>query len=106
MQTATLNLPAGLKSKTNDAVRCLGVAVDRQTFTILGASGFIGKALVAWLESRDLVVHAVTRASLPALLASRRSAGHIIDCVGVSVDGCLYSLDVAEAHVGVVARCN
>jgi nucleoside-diphosphate-sugar epimerase len=105
VQTATLNLPAGLRTKTNDAVRCLGVAVDRQTFTILGASGFIGRALVAWLESRDQIVHAVTRASLPVLLATRRPAGHIIDCVGMTIDCQLCPLDAAEAHVGLVARC-
>ena len=105
MRAATLNLPAGLKSKADNAIRCLGVAVDRQTFTILGASGFIGRALVAWLESGDHVVHAVTRASLPALLASRRPAGHVIDCVGISNDCRLCPLDTAEAHVGLVAHC-
>jgi nucleoside-diphosphate-sugar epimerase len=81
------------------------MAVDRQAFTILGASGFIGRALVAWLESRDRVVHAVTRASLPALLAARRPAGHIIDCVGMTVDCRPCPLDAAEAHVGLVAHC-
>ena len=105
VRAATLNLPAGLKSKADNAIRCLGVAVDRQAFTILGASGFIGRALVAWLESGDHVVHAVTRASLPALLASRRPAGHVIDCVGITNDCRLCPLDTAEAHVGLVARC-
>jgi len=81
------------------------VAVDRQTFTILGASGFLGRALVAWLESRDQVVHAVTRAALPALLAARRPAGHVIDCVGSTVDCRPCPLDAAEAHVGLVAHC-
>ena len=32
------------------------------------------------------MVHAVTRASLPALLAGRRPAGHVIDCVGLTGD--------------------
>jgi nucleoside-diphosphate-sugar epimerase len=85
--------------------RCIPVAVNRQAFTIIGASGFIGAALVAALESQDQVVHAVTRASLPALLAARRPAGHVIDCAGLSADSRTRPLDSAEAHVGLVARC-
>jgi nucleoside-diphosphate-sugar epimerase len=81
------------------------VSADRSTFTILGAGGFIGAALVAWLESHDQVVHAVTRAALPALLAGRRSAGHVIDCIGLTGDFRVRPLDTAEAHVGLVARC-
>ncbi|HME20305.1 MAG TPA: NAD(P)-dependent oxidoreductase [Acetobacteraceae bacterium] len=80
-------------------------SADRSTFTILGASGFIGAALVAWLESHDQVVHAVTRAVLPALLTGRRQAGHVIDCVGLTGDFRARPLDTAEAHVGLVARC-
>jgi len=81
------------------------VSADQQTYTVLGASGFIGAALVAWLESRDQVVHAVTRASLPILLAARRPAGHVIDCAGLTADSRPRPLDAAEAHVGLVARC-
>lgn len=78
---------------------------DNQSFTILGAAGFIGGALVAWLESHGHVVHAVTRASLPALLASQRPAGHVIDCIGLTGDFRTRPMDTAEAHVGLVARC-
>jgi len=81
------------------------VSADRSTFTVLGARGFIGAALVAWLESQDHVVHAVTRASLPALLAGRRPAGHVIYCVGLTGDFHVRPQDMAEAHVGLVARC-
>ena len=81
------------------------VSADHSTFTILGAGGFIGAALVAWLESHDHVVHAVTRAALPALLAARRPAGHVIDCIGLTGDFRVRPLDTAEAHVGLVARC-
>lgn len=81
------------------------VSADRSTFTILGASGFIGAALVAWLESHDQVVHAVTRAVLPVLLARRRPAGHVIDCIGLTSDFRVRPLDTAEAHVGLVAHC-
>ena len=75
------------------------------SFTILGASGFVGAALVAWLESQDQLVHAITRASLPCLLAARRPAGHVIDCIGLTGDFRNRPLDTAEAHVGLVARC-
>jgi nucleoside-diphosphate-sugar epimerase len=81
------------------------VFADRATFTILGAGGFLGAALVAWLESHDQVVHAVTRAALPALLAGRRPAGRVIDCIGLTGDFRARPLDTAEAHVGLVARC-
>lgn len=81
------------------------VSAGDSTFTVLGAGGFIGAALVAWLESQNHVVHAVTRASLPALLAGRRPAGHVIDCVGLTGDFRVRPLETAEAHVGVVARC-
>lgn len=81
------------------------VTADRSTFTILGAGGFIGATLVAWLESQDQVVHAVTRGSLPALLAGRRPAGHVIDCIGLTADFRERPLDTAEAHVGLVGRC-
>jgi nucleoside-diphosphate-sugar epimerase len=50
------------------------VSVESQSFTILGAGGFIGAALVAWLESQGRTVHAVTRGSLQAFLAARRPA--------------------------------
>jgi nucleoside-diphosphate-sugar epimerase len=78
---------------------------DASPFTILGAGGFIGRALVNWLRGGDHVVHAITRASLPALLTARRPAGHVIDCIGLTGDFRTRPLDTAEAHVGVVARC-
>ncbi len=84
---------------------CIAVSARSPSFTILGAGGFIGAALVAWLESRDHLVHAITRASLPALLAGRQPCGHVIDCVGLTGDFRSRPLDTAEAHVGLVARC-
>ena len=81
------------------------MSAGRSAFTILGAGGFIGAALVAWLESQGQMVHPVTRASLPALLAGRRPAGHVIDCVGLTGNFRSRPLDTAEAHVGLVARC-
>ena len=81
------------------------MSLENQSFTILGAGGFIGAALVAWLESQGRTVHAITRGSLQALLAARRPAGHVIDCIGLTGDFRVRPLDTAEAHVGLVARC-
>jgi nucleoside-diphosphate-sugar epimerase len=81
------------------------VSVRSPSFTILGAGGFIGSALVAWLESRDRLVHAVTRAALPALLAARQPCDHVIDCIGLTGDFRSRPTDTAHAHVGLVARC-
>ncbi len=72
---------------------------------VLGAGGFIGTALVASLESQDHLVHAVTRAALPALIASRQPCGHVIGCIGLTGDFRSRPIDTAEAHVGLVARC-
>ena len=81
------------------------MSAENQCFTILGAGGFIGAALTVWLERQGRVVHPVTRGSLPALLASRRPVGHVIDCIGLTGDFRIRRLDTAEAHVGLVARC-
>ena len=81
------------------------VPAGQSTFTILGASGFIGATLVGWLQSQDQPVHGITRAALPALLAERRPVAHVIDCIGLTADFRERPLDTAEAHVGLVARC-
>jgi nucleoside-diphosphate-sugar epimerase len=81
------------------------VSAENQSFTVLGAAGFIGASLVATLEERGHIVHAVTRASLPSLFAARRRVGHVIDCIGLTGDFRVRPLSTAEAHVGLVARC-
>ena len=74
-------------------------------FTVLGCAGAIGRALTAALESDGCRVQAVDRAALPALLASKQSAGHVISCIGLTGNFRTRPLDAAEAHVGVTARC-
>ncbi len=74
-------------------------------FTVLGAGGYVGHALVTHLERCGHIVHGVTRASLPALLATHRSAGHVIDCIGLTGDFRVRRQDTAEAHVGITAHC-
>jgi nucleoside-diphosphate-sugar epimerase len=80
-------------------------AVTAQTFTILGAGGFVGGALAAALERAGHTVRAVTRGALPALLETRRNAGHVIDCIGLTADFRTRPHDTAEAHVAVTTRC-
>jgi nucleoside-diphosphate-sugar epimerase len=74
-------------------------------FTILGAAGFVGSALVAVLQHAGHRVRPVSRGTLPALLETRRNAGHVIDCIGLTGDYRSRPHDTAEAHVGVTARC-
>ena len=75
------------------------------TFTVLGAAGFVGRALTATLQSQGHTVRPITRAALPALLATRRNVGHVIDCIGLTADFRSRPYEAAEAHVGVTARC-
>lgn len=81
------------------------MSTEDQSFTVLGAGGFIGAAVAARLTSLGCSVHAVTRVSLPHLFAARRNAGHVINCIGLTGDFRRRPLDTAEAHVGLVARC-
>ncbi len=73
-------------------------------FTILGAGGFIGRALVAHLRALGHEVLPVGRDGLAGFLAGRFPAGHVIDCIGLTGDFRTRPLETAEAHVGVVAR--
>jgi nucleoside-diphosphate-sugar epimerase len=57
------------------------------------------------LERAGHRVRPVTRGALPALLETRRNAGHVIDCIGLTGDFRARPHDTAEAHVGVTARC-
>jgi nucleoside-diphosphate-sugar epimerase len=73
-------------------------------FTILGAGGFIGGALVRDLRAQGCHVRAVNRMELPGFLAERRPAGHVIDCIGLTADFRSRPLETADAHVGLVGR--
>ena len=73
-------------------------------FTILGAGGFIGRALAHHLRIAGHEVLPVARDGLAAFLAGRFPAGHVINCIGLTGDFRTRPRDTAEAHVGVVAR--
>lgn len=72
-------------------------------FTVLGADGRIGRALVAALRERH-DVRAIGRAGLAELLGRGEPAGHVISCIGLTGDFRTRPLATAEAHVGLTAR--
>ena len=55
-------------------------------FTILGAGGFIGRALAHHLRIAGHEVLPVARDGLAAFLAGRFPAGHVINCIGLTGD--------------------
>lgn len=73
-------------------------------FTVLGAEGFIGRALVAHLRAAGREVAAVGRAGLAGLLEAGQPAGHVVCCIGLTADFRTRKFETAEAHVGVPAR--
>jgi nucleoside-diphosphate-sugar epimerase len=63
--------------------------------TVLGASGFIGSNVVAYLERSGLEFQAVARGQqLPA-----GALGHVIYCIGVTADFRVRPYDAVDAHV-------
>lgn len=70
-------------------------------YTVLGASGFIGRHLVASLQSRDLCVWAPERGG-PEIFA--RPLGHVIYCIGLTADFRSRPFDTVRAHVSVLAE--
>jgi len=73
-------------------------------FTVLGAGGYVGRAMVAHLRAEGHEVAAVTRETLAGFLAAGAPAGHVIYAIGLTGDFRARPLETAEAHVGIVAR--
>lgn len=72
-----------------------------EVFTVLGASGFIGKSLAAWLRGQGHVVYTPARDLTSAeLIASVR--GHVLYCIGLTADFRTRPWDTADAHVCVL----
>lgn len=69
-------------------------------FTVLGASGFIGRELVASLRRQGMNVHAPARGDD----VSGLSLGHVIYAVGVTADFRQRPFDTVEAHVSLASR--
>ena len=66
-------------------------------FTVLGASGYVGTALVRALRAAGEPCYAPPRGD-PSLY--QRPLGHVIYCVGLTADYARRPLDTIEAHVG------
>ena len=73
------------------------------TFTVLGAQGFVGQALSQWLRARGHEVHAPARRLCPAEL-SASLCGHVIYCIGLTADFRGRPWDTVDAHVGVLRQ--
>jgi nucleoside-diphosphate-sugar epimerase len=70
-------------------------------FTILGAAGLIGAAIVRHLQSQGHEVRSVTRSSWPD---DDEELGHVIYAIGITSDFLKDPLATADAHVSVLAR--
>jgi len=68
-------------------------------FTVLGASGFLGSALVTHLQKLGRQVHAVRREEG---LALGRPLGHVIYAIGVTADFRSRPFDTMDAHVAQI----
>lgn len=71
------------------------------TFTVLGASGYIGSRLVAHLRAQGHTVWAPPRGDAEVFT---RPLGHVIYCVGLTADFRTRPFDTVDAHVGLLAE--
>ena len=71
------------------------------TFSVLGADGFIGRALCRHLRHEGAEVHAFCRTDTDYF---SRPLGHAIYCIGLTADFQSRPFDTVEAHVTLFAR--
>ena len=71
------------------------------TFTVLGASGYIGSRLVAHLQAQGHTVWAPARGDSEVFT---RPLGHVMYCVGLTADFRTRPFDTVDAHVGLLAE--
>ena len=69
-------------------------------FTVLGASGYIGSRLVAYLRGQGHSVRAPARGDAEVF---SQPLGHVLYCVGLTADFRTRPFDTIEAHVGLLA---
>ena len=70
------------------------------SYTVIGASGFVGARLAASLRGGGHAVYAPQRGD-PELL--RRPLGRVIYCAGMTADYAARPFDTVQAHVGLLA---
>lgn len=76
---------------------------DDMTFTVLGAGGWIGAALVVELRRQGRQVRSVDRAGLRAWLTERDPQGPVIYAIGLTADFRQRPHATVEAHVGLLS---
>jgi nucleoside-diphosphate-sugar epimerase len=69
-------------------------------YTVLGATGFIGRHLVDALRSAGHAVYAPVKGAQDVL---ERPLGHVLYCIGLTADFRSRPFDTARAHVSVLA---
>lgn len=73
-------------------------------YSVFGASGFIGSALVAYLAGKGRRVRAIGREAQDGGLEFRRPLGRAIFAIGVTADFRTRPFDTIEAHVAEINR--
>jgi nucleoside-diphosphate-sugar epimerase len=69
-------------------------------YTVLGASGFVGRHLAASLQSAGHGVYAPDKGNVEMF---RRPLGHVFYCIGLTADFRTRPFDTVRAHVSVLA---
>jgi nucleoside-diphosphate-sugar epimerase len=72
--------------------------------TILGASGWIGSALVSDLAKQGWRVNAVDRPSLESWISGKQTHGPVIYAIGLTADFRERPFDTVEAHVSILSK--
>jgi len=78
--------------------------ITKRCFTVLGAHGWIGSALVSHLLRLGESVTAIGRQSLPDWLEAGDSQGFVIFAIGLTADFRRRPYATAEAHVTILSK--
>jgi nucleoside-diphosphate-sugar epimerase len=75
-------------------------------FTVLGAQGFIGRALSQFLRGQGDEVLMPSRTDLESWLNSvaKRDLGNVIYCIGLTADFREHPTETVEAHIALLSR--
>ena len=76
-------------------------SLPTSTFTVIGASGYIGSRLAAHLRARGHAVWAPARGDAQL---QQRALGHVLYCAGLTADFRTRPFDTVDAHVGLLAE--
>lgn len=75
-----------------------------RSMTVLGSVGWIGSALVVYLQQQGWQVQAVDRTGLEAWLSETHTHGPVIYAIGLTADFRERPFDTVEAHVGILSK--